>query len=294
MTVRTLPTPVPRPFKTKRLDLRSAAAIVSRVTLPPRALKPAMSHEYVQHALALFGSGRDFLVFDTETTDKMEATHGPGLNHPAGTHTGRVMQMAARRYRWDRNTNQVFLVGQMNVLINDPDIKALGDEANPVTGGAGCCLHQRAFETHHIRIADLRKKGVSPAQAWTQFMQLASGAVLVGQNLIGFDIPFVNRDLARLGIRGELDPRMAIDTLIIARHLWDLRSYKLRDLATFLGVKTDPSLDHDALGDIDTTWQVWLAMQDGLRRYQARFIVGQPDQYKRALGGLGEGWSPSR
>lgn len=270
-----------RPPTRKRLDLRSAATIVSRLSLPPRAQKPYMSHEYIQHILGLFNTGQDFLVFDTETTDKMDSVHAAGFACEAGSPTGKIMQMAARRYRWDLTTGRVTLVGQMNVLINDPTIR-------------DCCLHPRAFETHHISIADLQRKGVSPAQAWREFLKLASGTILVGQNVIGFDVPFVNRDLARLGIRGALDARLAIDTLLIARYLFDLRSYKQRDLADFLGVKTDAALDHDALGDIDTCWQIWLKMQPAVRSYQARFITGQPDQYKRALGGVGQAWTPGR
>lgn len=243
-----------------------------------------MSHEYLQHALALFASGRDFLVFDTETTDKMEAVHGPGSTCPVGSPTGKILQLAARRYRWNQATGQIKMVGEVNALINDPETR-------------DCCLNPRAFDVHGIRIdrgSKLRRQGVAPAVAYTQFLKLAAGTVLVGQNVIGFDVPFVNRELARLGLHGALDARVAIDTLIIARLLFDLRSYKQRDLATFLGVQTDASRDHDALADIDTCWQLWLAMQPAVRDYQARFIAGRPDQYKRALGSVGSGWTPGR
>lgn len=243
-----------------------------------------MSHEYLQHALTLFASGRDFLVFDTETTDKLEAVHAAGFVCPAGSPTGKILQLAARRYRWNQATGQIKMVGQVDALINDPETR-------------DCCLNPRAFDVHGIAIdpkSDLRRKGITPAAAYSQFLKLTSGAVLVGQNVIGFDVPFVNRELARLGIRGALDARVAIDTLIIARLLFDLRSYKQRDLANFLGVKTDAALDHDALADIDTCWQLWLALQPAIRDYQARFIAGRPDQYKRALGSVGSGWTPGR
>jgi DNA polymerase III alpha subunit (gram-positive type) len=122
---------------------------------------------------------------------------------------------------------------------------------------------------------------------------MARGAVLMGQNIISFDNPFGNFDAARWGLRLELDGDNSIDTLLIARQLWsfdnigrDKAGYKLRSLANKLGVHTDPKLDHNALGDIDTTWQVFLAMLPRLRDYETQFFKGKPDQYKGRLGGL--------
>lgn len=257
-----------------------------------------MSHQYIEHVLKLYSSNTYFCVFDLETTDKLDGVHPKGVAHPAGTPTGKTMQLAAQRYYWDHERRRAELIGQINLLIDDPDIKPgpglRGDE--PDTGGAGCCLNLKAFQTHHIRIADLRSRGVSPLKAWQQFARLANEAVLVGQNIIDFDIPFANRDLKRLGFSKSfvLDERKAIDTLVIARHLWDLKSYRLRALANFLGVRTDPALDHDALGDINTTWNVWLALLQPLNTYHARFIAGKPNQYKRVLGTLGSAWTLAR
>lgn len=273
------------------LDLSSPSAIVAALRSSHRT-RTIVNHEYVEHALALFRKYTDFCVFDLETTDKAESKHGPGVFHPKDSRTCRVMQLAARRYRWNHASGEVRLIGQMNVLVNDPDIKAGPGirEDDPLSGGSGCCMNQKAFETHGIRLADLRRRGLPPAQVWDQFLRLAKGAVLVGQNIIQFDIPVANRDLARHNIRAALNEQLAIDTLIIARHVWDKQGNRLRQLASFLRVQTDPALDHDALGDIDTTWKVWVAMQPYLRTYRAKFIVGTPDQYKRALGQVGTAW----
>jgi DNA polymerase III alpha subunit (gram-positive type) len=235
-------------------------------------------HAYRLLTAPVPGSVKYFCVFDLETTDK--------LNNEGG----KVMQLAARRYAWNMATGQYKLVAEMNVLMNDPTMTF---------------LHPKAFETHGISIADCRdpraakaKHGstvMSPTAAWRQFLAMVDGAILMGQNLIDFDIPFTNRELARFGIRAALDPNNAIDTLLVARDIWSMKSgyllspFKLRSLADRLGVKTDPTLDHNALGDIDTCWKVFIAMLPELRSFGYRFVKGQPDQYKGRLDGLRDG-----
>jgi DNA polymerase III epsilon subunit-like protein len=237
-------------------------------------------------AIALLDSASAFCVFDTETTDKLTGRHGPGLRHAPGTPTGKIMQLAARRYH--RDGDRYRLVGELNALINDPDILPGPDRSAP--GGAGCCLVPGAYETHRISIDDLRRFGQPPNKVYTAFLRLVDGAALVGHNIIEFDIPFVNRELNRFGFRFALNPGRAIDTLPISRQLLSLPSYRLRSVASHLDVRTDETKDHDAAADIETVWQVWLALEDVVRAYRAKFFVGKPDQYKRAIGSLGRAW----
>ena len=264
----------------------------------------------------LAGRRGAFLVFDLETSDFYDAAHaivraaaaghlarfapgtapewvkmrlGPtepdkGYPHP----TGRVMQMAARRYEWDPVTRTGQMTAELNCLVNDPDILE-------------CCLSPGAQNTHHISLADLHGPGpneslrnslrLSPTEAWGRFLAMADGAILCGQNILGFDLPVTLSELTRNGITSTLDPDRSIDILLLAREVWSLRSNKLRELANFFGVYTDPSQDHDALADIATTWGVWEKMQDGLLDHDRRFGPGViPDQYRGRLGGLGNAW----
>ncbi len=204
------------------------------------------------------------------------------------------MQLAARRYEWDPGTRTGRLSGELDCLVDDPDVLA-------------CCLAPGALNTHHIDIADLRGPGaneslrgalrLSPTEAWGRFLALADGAILCGQNILGFDLPLTLTELSRHGITSTLDPDRSIDVLLLAREVWGLRTNKLRSLAGFFGVTTDPAHDHDALADIATTWGVWEKMQDGLLDWDRRFGTGVvPDQYRGRLGVLGSAWpiiSPS-
>jgi DNA polymerase III epsilon subunit-like protein len=273
--------------------------------------------EHLRSVERLLGSARDFTIFDLETSDRLTGTHGtisasdraeaaigasrgghaaryPIGGTPAwararfgdrdepksgfGVPTGKVMQIAARRYRW-AGEGAGELVEELNLYVNDPDLLP-------------CCLAPSALATHRISIERTRAEGVSPRAAWGRFLRMAEGSVLMGQNIIDFDIPFTNSELARHSIPASLDPAAAIDVLLVAREAWSLSSNRLRALADRFGVKTDAALDHDALGDIDTCWQVWLAMQPGLRSYRERFLPakGVPDQYRGRLGRLGSAW----
>jgi DNA polymerase III epsilon subunit-like protein len=280
-----------------------------------RTTAPAVEH--LRAVERLLGAARDFTVFDLETSDRLTGTHGTisageraGAASGSGREahaaryavgatpawarlrfgereepksgfavpTGKVMQIAARRYRWS-GEGPGELLEEMNLYVNDPDLLA-------------CCLAPSALATHRISIERTRAEGVSPSAAWGRFLRMAEGSVLMGQNIIDFDIPFANSELLRHAIPASLDPKVALDVLLVAREAWSLSSNRLRALAGRFGVTTDAALDHDALGDIDTCWQVWLAMQPELRSYRERFLPtrGVADQYRGRLGRLGNAW----
>jgi DNA polymerase III epsilon subunit-like protein len=243
-----------------------------------------MDYEIVKHTLKMFTSNSDFCVFDLETTGKSATPSAKGT--PA-----KVLQIAARRYRYDQKDRTVSLLTELNVLINDPTI----EEIDPYL-----TEHVHHIGMEHIRnaakAAEYGAELVEPVVAWNRFSALLRGAVAMGHNINWFDIPFAQYDAARWDLtlpfctdEGELlpvgyDPKTtglrSIDTLLVARLLWhrdnrgkDKAGYRLRSLATMLHVKTDPTLDHNALGDIDTNWLVWLAMLDPyLRSFAFRFM----------------------
>lgn len=220
---------------------------------------------YAQQASELWQGDTEFVVFDTETTDMLKSP------------TGFIMQVAARRYRVD-DAGNIKLVKQMNRLINDPMINK-----NTLAPGA--------FATHRISIEKCRRSGLPAKTVWTEFRDLINNATLVGQNIIEFDIPYVNREMKRAGLRTQINPARSIDTVKVARHLWSIPSYKLFELADMLGVPYDLKDLHDALADIDLTWRVWLAIWDrALKQHAYQFFRGTPNQYKRQLPGLAPTW----
>lgn len=231
--------------------------------------------DYAKQAAELWQGDTEFVVFDTETTDMLKSP------------TGYVMQIAARRYRVD-DAGNIRLIKEMNRLINDPVINKQTLSSFERDGKPG------AFETHHISITDIRRKGLPPKQVWGEFRDITRNATLVGQNIIGFDIPYVNRELKRNGFRTHLNEMRSIDTVIVARHLWSRQSYKLFELADFLGVRYDKTKLHDALTDIELTWGVWLAIwEKALKAHAYQFFRGTPNQYKRQLPGLAPTWLDS-
>ena len=247
------------------------------------------SPDHVTRALRLAANAEALLVFDLETSDKPDNIHkGKSDGDHAGTPTGKVMQLAARRYRWDGRAGTGTLTHAMNVLMKDPDIRP-------------CCLHPRAAATHLISIDDLFAPAgnphlvdvarLDPREAWTDFLALADGAVLMGHNAIGFDIPFANRELARFGLPPVLDAETAIDTLLLAQTVLSLGSNRLRSTAEFLEVATDPALDHNAEGDIETTFEIWKRLLPLSRDFAGRYLAKDGDPYTGRLGGLGSAWA---
>ena len=227
----------------------------------PKILDP---HACVCDALDLFESGKVFVTFDLETTGRLNKED---INHR--NPKGRVMQVAARRYERQAN-GTLKLTDEMNELINEPTMTYL----NP-----------QAFAAHGITLEDCYRKGLAPQIVWRRFLDMCDGAILVGQNILRFDIPFANREIARHGFHEELSFFDNIDMLLVVRQVWNFEENRLRALANLFKVKTDPSKDHDALSDIDTCWQVWqkIVTHDGMRAYKSRFIRPQPNQYSRVI-----------
>jgi DNA polymerase III epsilon subunit family exonuclease len=110
-------------------------------------------------------------------------------------------------------------------------------------------------QLHGLTDADV-KGAPTPQDAVRQLREFAGDALLVGHN-VGFDLGFI--EAAADGFRFE--PGTYIDTLVLAREAFPgvPESYKLPDLARFLGVEVSTS--HRALPDAEATAAVlqWLA-----------------------------------
>ena len=241
--------------------------------------------DHVTTALRLAANAEALLVFDLETSDKADGTHKEGPH--SGTPTGKVMQLAARRYAWDGRAGTGQLTHSMNVIMRDADL-------------LDCCLHPRAEAVHGISLAELQGPvsnphlaavaRMAPREAWNDFLSLADGAVLMGHNAIGFDVPFANRELVRFGLPAVLDPEITIDTLLLAQTVLSLGANRLRATADFLGVATDPALDHNAEGDIATTFEIWTRLLPRCRDFSNRYLATGGNPYAGRLGTLGTAW----
>ena len=90
-------------------------------------------------------------------------------------------------------------------------------------------------------------------EALAAFVAFIGDTPLVGQNLLDFDLPIINRICEEQGI-SPLRNRCC-DTLLTARRCLTLSSYRLEALASALGA--EQSTAHRALGDCETTYRVF-------------------------------------
>ena len=90
-------------------------------------------------------------------------------------------------------------------------------------------------------------------EALAAFVAFIGDTPLVGQNLLDFDLPIINRICEEQGIP-PLRNRCC-DTLLTARRCLTLSSYRLEALASALGA--EQSTAHRALGDCETTYRVF-------------------------------------
>jgi len=255
-------------------------------------------HAEVMAALALYTANDDFLVFDLETTTKnfnKDRREGDAVSD------GRVMQIAAMALRRTRGDQFVPVGLPLNVLLREPSVTL--DEH----------IHPKALETHKIHASHLWEKDAAgryvwptPQDAWKQLISMAKGRVLVGQNILTFDIPLANREMAHWGFATRFDGAFALDTLPVARQLFDLSHFqfaeydpktreavmpassghKMANIAKRIGVDFDPTQLHDALYDIKVCWNVWLKMLPELRKYAKRITDANPSQYRSRVGSI--------
>lgn len=167
---------------------------------------------------------KHFVVFDTETT---------GLDYRRGH---QIIEIAGQKMMNGE------VVAEFTGLIN-PTI--------PVDDGA--------YRVHGISNLFLAENGKGAAEVLPAFMEFIGDSIIVGHNIMNFDVPFLNNNLQ--GIGQSLLSNMLIDTLIMARKLLPgLPNHKLGTVATHFNV--DYAGAHRAMRDVEINRQVFLKMLD--------------------------------
>ena len=163
-----------------------------------------------------------FVVFDIETT---------GLDYRMGN---QVIELAAQKIVDHK------IVDQFHFLIN-PTV--------PIEDGA--------YNVHGLSNLFLSTQGKLAQEVFPQFLDFTKDTILVGHNILNFDIPFLNNDLKRLSF-SPLE-NLVVDTLIMARKILpSLPNHKLGTVATHFGV--DPTGAHRAMVDVEMNKKVFLKM----------------------------------
>ncbi len=163
-----------------------------------------------------------FVVFDIETT---------GLDWRVGN---QVIELAGQK------------------IINGEVVDQFHELINPT-----CPVEDGAYRVHGLSNMFLADQGGKAEEHFPRFLEFVEGAVLVGHNILTFDVPFLNADLQRYQLRPLHN--MVIDTLVMSRKLLQhLPNHKLGTVATHFGV--DPAGAHRAMVDVEMNKQVFLKM----------------------------------
>jgi len=93
-----------------------------------------------------------------------------------------------------------------------------------------------------------------------EIVRRIEGQILVGYNIIGFDMPFLSAELKRVGI--EMPPCKVIDAFVFAYGLFKEGRRSLIDILARLGLSTERA--HRACADAESAVRVLLAMAPGL------------------------------
>ncbi|MDR3189781.1 MAG: PolC-type DNA polymerase III [Lactobacillaceae bacterium] len=125
-------------------------------------------------------------------------------------------------------------------------------------------LSPKIIEITHIT-DDMLQGSRSEKAVFSDFKKWAGDAILVGHNVIDFDVPMVNNAF----VRNDIAPidNVVIDTLNLAHFLYpDMRRFTLSTLAKRLGVPLDQA--HNAIYDATATGHVNFKMlSDAKERY---------------------------
>lgn len=118
-----------------------------------------------------------------------------------------------------------------------------------------------AFNVHGLGDEFLKDQPLF-AEVGQSFLDYIDGAELIIHNA-GFDIPFLNFELERIGLPKVTDRSPVIDTLKMARELYPSQRNTLDALCRRLGVDNSRRELHGALLDSELLAQVYLNMTGG-------------------------------
>lgn len=121
-------------------------------------------------------------------------------------------------------------------------------------------IHPEAQAVHGISAADLAGKPPFLDIA-EEFLTFTDGAKLVAHNA-GFDIAFLNAELARIG-QAAIDPGRVVDTLALARRRHPMGPNSLDALCRRYGIDNSHRTKHGALRDSELLAEVYIELIGG-------------------------------
>lgn len=118
-----------------------------------------------------------------------------------------------------------------------------------------------AFAVNNISLADLQESGRELTGVLREFIEFSRGAVLIGHNIIDFDLRILGYHTRKAGI--ELAHHAVIDTKRLAQSLHPhLESHRLANLVRHFGIKEAPT--HRAYADVVATYSLFKHLIQGI------------------------------
>ena len=156
----------------------------------------------------------------------------------------------------DSREERIIEIGGIELVNRFPTGRVFHKYLNP----QGREIHPDAQAVHGINAADLVGKPTF-ADIADEFLAFIDGANLVAHNA-GFDMAFINAELARLGHRA-VDPGFVIDTLQLARRRHPMGPNSLDALCRRYGIDNSHRTKHGALLDSELLAEVYVELIGG-------------------------------
>ena len=156
----------------------------------------------------------------------------------------------------DFRDDRVIELGCIELVNRFPTGRTFHHYLNP----QGRDVHPDAQAVHGISNADLADKPPF-AEIAGQFLEFVDGAKLVAHNA-GFDMGFINAELARLGATA-IGPDRVVDTLALARRKHPMGPNSLDALCRRYGIDNSRRTKHGALLDSELLAEVYIELIGG-------------------------------
>ncbi len=156
----------------------------------------------------------------------------------------------------DSREDRIIEIGGIELVNRFPTGRSFHEYINP----AGRDIHPDAQAVHGISMADLDGKPVF-AEIAPVFLEFIDGAKLVAHNA-GFDMGFINQELARIGM-DQVPADRVVDTLQIAKRKHPMGPNSLDALCRRYGIDNSRRTKHGALLDSELLAEVYIELVGG-------------------------------
>jgi DNA polymerase-3 subunit epsilon len=169
----------------------------------------------------------------------------------------------------DAREDRIIEIGGVELVNRFPTGRTFHHFINP----QGRSIHAEALAVHGISEAQLVGKPTF-GEISADFLEFIDGAKLVAHNA-GFDIAFVNAELARLG-HLSVEAGRVVDTLMLARRKHPMGPNSLDALCRRYGIDNSRRTKHGALLDSELLAEVYIELVGGKQAALGLEIIVEP------------------